>query len=62
MNTATDYTGMNRAKPLQENLVSLVAIYETFVTDKGIIVAATGGVGMKDLNNNYTFNKKTKEL
>jgi hypothetical protein len=32
------------------------------VTDKGIIVAATGGVGMKDLNDNYTFNKKTKEL
>jgi hypothetical protein len=43
-------------------LASLVATYERYVTDKGISVVATGGVGMKDLNNNYTFNKNKRDL
>ena len=49
-NTATDCTGTNQAKLRQENSDFTGGIYERFVTDKGISVVATDGVGTKDLN------------
>ncbi len=41
---------MNPAKPLQENLVSLVAIYGKCATEKETSAVDIDGVGTKDLN------------